>query len=256
MIQSRAALSAAVLAVLATTVRVAAADAPPPVVVELFTAQGCRSCPPADAYLAELAKRDDVLALGFHVDYWNYIGWTDPLAFAAATDRQRAYRHRLNLPYIYTPEIIVGGAAEGVGSDRSAIDRLIDEAEAHRPPHPDLRVAWRPDGGLDVRVGAGKAADPRTSGEPATLWLIGYDRPRTTPIQQGENAGKLLTDYQPVRSVQAIGSWDGKAMELGVSQEECAAAGGGGVAVLLQSGGDGPILTAAKLDTAVPASGP
>jgi hypothetical protein len=250
MIFSRAALPVAIMAMLApcAPALAGAGDGAPPVVVELFTAQGCRSCPPADAYLAELAKRDDVIALGFHVDYWNYIGWADPLAFTAATERQRAYRRRLNLPYIYTPEIIVGGAAEGVGSDRVAIDRLIGEAEAHRPPHPALHVARRSDGGLDVQVGTAKPPE-----EAATLWLVGYDRPHTTTVQRGENAGRQATDYQPVHSVQAIGSWNGRAMEIVVPAGEGEAAGSGGVAVLLQSGGDGPILTAARLDATPPA---
>jgi hypothetical protein len=219
----------------------------PPVVVELYTAQGCRNCPPADAYFAELARRDDVLALGFHVDYWNYIGWADPLAFKAATERQRAYRRRLHLPYIYTPEIIVGGSAEGVGSERHAIDGLIADAKAHQPPHPALHLARRGDGALVVEVGALTSAQ-----EPATLWLVGYGKPRTTSVPEGENAGKLLTDYQPVHAVESIGTWSGKAMETVVSAAQCDAAGDGGLAVLLQSGGDGPILTAARLETPSP----
>lgn len=248
MIRVCAALAIVCFAMLAPSAPALAGDtAEPPVVVELFTAQGCRSCPPADAYFAELAKRDDVLALGFHVDYWNYIGWTDPLAFTAATERQRAYRRRLNLPYIYTPEIIVDGAAEGVGSDRAAIDGLIDEAEDNRPPHPDLHLTRCGDGAIEVQVGALKSPDGA-----AVLWLVGYDRPRTTTVQRGENAGRQLVDYQPVHSVKAIGSWNGQAIDIVVPAAEGAAAGSGGVAVLLQSGGDGPILTAARLDAPSP----
>lgn len=248
MIRVCAALPALVVATLAPFAPALAGDDPePPVVVELFTAQGCRSCPPADAYFAQLAKRDDVLALGFHVDYWNYIGWKDPLAFAAATERQRAYRRRLNLPYIYTPEIIVDGAAEGVGSDQAAIDGLIDEAEDNRPPYPDLRLTRRSDGAIEVHVGALEAPDGV-----AVVWLVGYDPPRTTTVQRGENAGRELVDAQPVHSVKAIGSWDGKAIDIVVPAAEGAAAGRAGVAVLVQTGGDGPILTAARLDAPPP----
>src|SRR5689334_6685490 len=103
----------------------APAKAAGPVVVELFTSQGCSSCPPADAYLGELAKRTDVLALAFHVDYWNYIGWTDPFAAKWATQRQKDYGNSLAQRYVYTPEIVVGGAAHEVGSNRDAIERLI-----------------------------------------------------------------------------------------------------------------------------------
>ncbi|HEV8025928.1 MAG TPA: DUF1223 domain-containing protein, partial [Stellaceae bacterium] len=96
-----------------------------PVVVELFTSQGCSTCPPADAYLGELASRPGVIALAFHVDYWNYIGWTDPFASKAATDRQRSYAKQLGLRYVYTPQMVINGTMEGVGSGREAITQLI-----------------------------------------------------------------------------------------------------------------------------------
>ena len=89
------------------------------IVVELFTSQGCSSCPPADAYLAELAGRDDVIALSFHVDYWNYIGWTDPFSMPEATSRQRAYGRQLGKSFVYTPQIVVDGRAETVGPFRT-----------------------------------------------------------------------------------------------------------------------------------------
>ena len=92
------------------------------VVVELFTSQGCSSCPPADAYLGELAQRDDVLALSFHVDYWNYIGWRDPFSKRQWSARQRAYGDTLKRRYVYTPQIVVDGAAEAVGSKRSQVE--------------------------------------------------------------------------------------------------------------------------------------
>src|SRR6516164_10851500 len=100
-----------------------------PVVVELFTSQGCSSCPPADAYLGELAARKDVIPLAFHVDYWNYIGWADPFATKQMTQRQRDYQRALNQRYVYTPEMVVNGEAHEVGSDRHGIDRLIEAAQ-------------------------------------------------------------------------------------------------------------------------------
>src|SRR5579863_6180669 len=97
-----------------------AGAAPRPVVVELFTSQGCSSCPPADALLAELAKQDGVIALGFHISYWNGLGWKDPLSSEASTDRQKAYAGRFNGGQVYTPQIVVDGTAEMIGSDRAA----------------------------------------------------------------------------------------------------------------------------------------
>ncbi|HLJ64950.1 MAG TPA: DUF1223 domain-containing protein, partial [Stellaceae bacterium] len=120
-------------ATLAATPTLTHAGDKPPVVVELFTSQGCNSCPPADAYLGELAARPDVLALSFHVDYWDYIGWTDPYSSKQATQRQRAYSHQMALRYIYTPQMVVNGTSEGVGSERQTIERLITSAAA-RPP--------------------------------------------------------------------------------------------------------------------------
>src|SRR6201996_9024240 len=94
------------------------------VVVELFTSQGCSSCPPADKYLGELAKRPDVLALAFHVEYWNYIGWTDNYSKPWATRRQRDYQAQFKLRYVYTPEMVTTGSAEGVASEPATIEPL------------------------------------------------------------------------------------------------------------------------------------
>src|SRR5215831_16018900 len=115
------------LAAAGLCLRASAGDAPPagPVLVELFTSQGCSSCPPADQLLGELARRPDVVAIGFHVDYWDYIGWKDPYAGPWATKRQRSYAHSLGLHMVYTPQVVVDGGADAVGSDRAAIDRLI-----------------------------------------------------------------------------------------------------------------------------------
>src|ERR1700736_1842766 len=92
-----------------------------PIVVELFTSQGCSSCPPADALLAELAQRPDVIALGFHIDYWDDLGWKDPLSSPAATARQRDYARQFGRRQVYTPQLVVDGAEEAVGSDRAAV---------------------------------------------------------------------------------------------------------------------------------------
>jgi len=214
-----------------------------PVVVELFTSQGCSSCPPADAFLSELAQRPGVIALAFHVDYWNYIGWTDPFAKPWATARQRAYREALNQRFVYTPEMVVDGAAQAAGNDRAAVESLIGDARAHPPAHPSLALFWRKDGALAVDVGAG-ASPP---GEPATLWLIGYDKARTTQVLRGENEGRALTDVHPVRSYRALGKWAGWSAEFIVPAADVKTLGNGGIAVLLQERGAGPILNAAQI---------
>ena len=218
----------------------AATEAQPLVVVELFTSQGCSSCPPADSYLGELAQRPDVLALSYHVDYWNYIGWTDPFASKMATQRQRDYARQLNLRYVYTPQMVINGTTEGVGSDRETIDPLVKAAAEGKAPRQHVTVARDAGGKLAVHVDAGSTS------EPATVWLVGFDRQHTTRVLRGENGGQTLREYQIVRSCEAIGTWRGQALDVTVAADK--AAGDGGVAVVLQQGGGaGRIIGAALL---------
>jgi hypothetical protein len=216
-----------------------AGEARPRVVVELFTSEGCSSCPPADTYLGELAQRPDVLALAFHVDYWNYIGWTDPYASKLATQRQHDYARNLNLRYVYTPQMVVNGTTEGVGSERLVIAPLIKAAEDEKALSQPVSIERKADGALAVHVDAGAGA------EPATLWLVGFDREHATPVLRGENAGRTLKEYQVVRSFEAIGTWRGPALDLMLAADRVASE--GGVAVLLQQGGTGRIIGAALL---------
>lgn len=216
---------------------------PAPVVVELFTSQGCSSCVRADAYFGALAKRPDVIALGFHVDYWNYIGWNDPFAKPWATERQREYQDSLKTRFVYTPQVVVDGAAEVVGSDDEKCDALIDAAKAKAAPRPTLALHWRADGALAVDVGTGDSP----AGQPATLWLVGYDSAHTTQVLQGENEGRTVTDYHPVRSYSQLGKWAGWSTEFIVPAAQVTTLGNGGIAVLLQEHGTGPILTAAEI---------
>jgi hypothetical protein len=208
-----------------------------PVVVELFTSQGCSSCPPADDYLADLAKREDVLALGWHVDYWNYIGWTDPFAAKWATQRQRDYERSLNQRYVYTPEIVVGGAAHHIGSEREAVDGMI---AAQPGGVVAVAVERSGAGGVLVRIGKG-------DGPPATVWLIRFDREHVTRVARGENGGRTLRNANVVRDFEEIGVWRGDPLEITVGADRLAGPGDGGCAVLVQAGGAGPILGAAKL---------
>ena len=213
-----------------------------PVVVELFTSQGCSSCPPADAYLGDLAKRKDVLGLGFHVDYWNYIGWTDPFSSPLATARQRDYASAMNLDSVYTPQMIINGASQGVGSDRDAIDKLILAAEVAKAPQPALTVTHPAGGGIIIHING--AASP--GDKSATVWLVTFDREHSTAVAVGENGGRTLKDYQVVRGFRPIGVWTGTPVDIVLGPKDIAW-GNSGAAALLQTGGSGPIIATALL---------
>jgi len=226
-----------------------AEDSGPPVVVELFTSQGCSSCPPADALLGELSKRSDVLALGFHVDYWDYIGWKDPYASKLATKRQRQYAESFKLSFVYTPQMIINGDAESVGSDRAGVEAAVEKAKTRPAVHPTLVLERRTDGGLLVHVGAAEAK------RPATVWLACFDRQRSTPVPRGENAGSTLTNYHIVRHFESLGTWKGAMLDLTIGPDQVAEYAGRpdqDIAVLVQNDGVGPILAAERLGTGRP----
>ncbi len=168
-----------------------AAAAERPVVVELFTSQGCSSCPPANAYLNELSKRpSDVLALAFHVTYWDYLGWKDPFSLKIATDRQERYGRRFG-DGSYTPEIVVDGSTGMVGSYRDDVDRAIVKARANGTTIADVHVVTK-DGKAAIDVGVGQGT--------ARVLLVGFDREHVTPIGRGENRGRTdgRSEYRPV----------------------------------------------------------
>jgi hypothetical protein len=197
-----------------------------PIVVELFTSQGCSSCPPADALLRELARRDDVLALGFHISYWDRLGWKDPLSSEASTERQRAYARRLNGGQVYTPQIVVEGSSDLVGSNRAAVLKALSEAR----PVAAEPVTFAPDC-RSVRIGAG------TGG--GSVLLVRFVRHQTTQVAAGENAGRVLQDANGVRMLATLGDWTGPARDFAIDPP----AAGEGLAVLVQAP-DGKILGA------------
>ncbi len=205
-----------------------------PVVVELFTSQGCSSCPPADAFLGELAQREDVIALAFHVDYWDYIGWKDPFAAPEYTLRQRGYAKALGLRTVYTPQMVIDGRADTVGSDRGRVGRLIERTTEL----PKLPISLESSGGKHM-LSLPEARIDR----PATVWLAIYDREERTSVKRGENTGRDLSDYNIVREFKPLADWDGSArmLELDLSG---AMTEGMGCAILVQAAGQGPILAA------------
>ncbi len=208
------------------------------VVVELFTSQGCSSCPPADAFLGELAKRSDVLALSLHVDYWNYIGWSDPFSSPAMTARQRAYSRSLGHRYVFTPQMVIDGKLQEVGSKTAKVERAIAEVKRRAPSKLRIKVVSKGAGKLVVRIPASK------SSATATVWLVGFDNLHTTPISSGENSGRTLSYYNVVRAIHPIGTWGGNAMEIPVNLTQQGIAEFENCAIIVQRGRAGPILGA------------
>ena len=212
-----------------------------PVVVELFTSQGCSSCPKADAYLRELAARDDVISLSFAVDYWDFLGWKDTLASPAFTRRQRAYARTLGISGVYTPQIVIDGAAEGVGSHRETVERKIAQRASTALP---VALSFTDDGAaLTLHVGAGEAPE-----RAATLWLVRYAKEETVEIRRGENRGKTMTYAHAVRGLMPIGMWEGNATTVTLPKTELLMQGYEGCVALLQTHDGGPILGAARID--------
>jgi hypothetical protein len=174
----------------------------PPVVVELFTAQGCSSCAKANAFLARLADRPDIVALTWSVDYWDYLGWKDTFAQPAFADRQSAYDKHFGLRDVYTPQVVVDGAAQTSGDKTAAIEALIKQAR--RAPHerPDIRL--REDG----RVGVGSGRRPSGGAE---VWLIRFDpREKDVEVKAGDNRGATIVHRDVVRQLARLGPWSGR----------------------------------------------
>jgi len=207
------------------------------IVVELFTSQGCSSCPPADALLGELARRKDVIALSFHVDYWNYLGWKDPFSSADATERQRDYRAALGLRYVYTPQMVVGGTRETVGSSRGKVMDAVRTVQGLSRIAIDIA---RPDRDTAiVTIAKGTAPD-----KAATVWLFAYDRSHTTDIRRGENEGVKLINTHVVRAIRRVGKWDGSETRIklpitmmGIEKQD-------GCAIVVQSAESGRVFGA------------
>jgi hypothetical protein len=213
------------------------ASAEPVVVVELYTSQGCSSCPPADEFLAMLASDPRILPLALHVDYWDYIGWADKFAMAKFTDRQRAYAKAVGSRTIYTPQLIIGGAdrIEGFAPDETA-DRL----RAHLAAGQAVRLSVTHAGDkLVIRV----EADPPLT-EPARIQLVRYTPEETVTIERGENAGKTITYSNIVTSWERLDDWSGaEPLEL-----TAPFTGNQPGAVIVQTAGPAAILAAARID--------
>ena len=208
-----------------------AAAAKPPVVVELYTAQGCASCGEANANLVKLAERRDILALTFPVDYWDYLGWPDTFARPEFTTRQKAYVAKLALREPYTPQVVVDGVAQAPGLKSERIARLVrDAAEAPRNP-PDIRFVGA------SRVDVGSARPPKGGGE---VWMIRYDpREQDVAVKSGDNRGQTIAHKNVVRELKRLGAWRGRpvAFRLPAPSED-----GLRTVVLVQAGRGGRLI--------------
>ena len=224
-----------------------AAARPITAIIELFTSQGCSSCPPADALLKTYADTSGVLALSLPVDYWDYIGWKDTLASPKNTERQRSYVKSFGRGPVYTPQAVINGVTDVVGSDQAAIDRAIMKSsrllEDRRVP-----VGFRrQSSSLIVETGAG----PDGAGlKEATIWLVVMKKSADVNIKRGENSGKTISYVNVVREMTPIGVWNGKPGVLQLTMAAVMDPETEDSAVLLQEGanGTGAIVGAAWLN--------
>jgi hypothetical protein len=214
-------------------------------VLELFTSQGCSSCPPADRILGQLARNPSVLALSFPVDYWDYIGWKDTFAAPTYTERQKAYAATSGKHQVYTPQVIVNGLVDAVGSDLEAIEQA-ERATATRSGvlSVPLTVTER-SGKIHITVGAAEIAPPQA----ASVYLLALASSRTVVVQRGENAGSTLTYSNVVRAMTKVGDWNGAAVDLEADLSQAHLDGADSYAVIVQVGGraqPSTILAAAR----------
>jgi len=212
-------------------------------VVELFTSQGCSSCPPADRLLETLARDPDLVAISFPVDYWDYIGWKDTLASPRFTARQKAYAAVRGDEHIYTPQVIVDGRTDVVGSDSAGVDQAISDNKGLRGALTVPLLLEDGDGVLHIRIGAAQGNDEKRR---ANVYVLRVEAKSVVEVNRGENKGQKLSYVNVVRAISQIGEWHGEAQtfdvpEIGGENE--------GYVVLLQEGSldhPGTILAAAK----------
>lgn len=179
-----------------------AAAAKPPVVVELYTAQGCASCGAANAFIDKLAERPGVLPLTFSVDYWDYLGWADTFAKPEFAQRQKAYVAKLSLREPYTPQVVVDGHVQAAGQQTDRIESLLRDAIRARRDPPDVRFI------NPRRVDVGSGPVPRGGAE---VWLVRYDpREREVEVKSGDNRGQTIVHKNVVRQAQRLGAWKGR----------------------------------------------
>ena len=206
-----------------------------PVVVELFTSQGCSSCPPADAFLETLTGRPGVVAISYHVDYWDYLGWRDTLGSAEYSQRQYDYAKSRGDSDVYTPQLIINGVQHFVGSQTSKVSTGITEARANGAPWIDIAMS---DNKTDIMIDIAAGAPMNK----ATLWLMAYSPSISTEIKKGENAGKTIAYHNVVRKMVPAGMWHGEPSKIVLPRESVIPEDCKGWVALLQEGKVGRVM--------------
>ncbi len=214
-----------------------------PWAVELFTSQGCSSCPPADAMLGKLAQRPDIVALSFHIDYWDYIGWKDRFATKETTERQRTYARTLRQKYIYTPEMVVDGRVHQPGVSDGQIEAMLADARRRSAIRTTPALNRMADGTLRIRLAVAKLEAA------ADVILFVYDRRHATPVQRGENEGRRLDNFNVVRRFETVARWNGSESQWTVPADRFKPE--QGLAVLVQQADQGVVLGANKLEPVI-----
>ena len=213
-----------------------------PVLLELFTSQGCSSCPPADALFDELRNKPGIITLSFSVDYWNYLGWHDTLSRPENSDRQRDYALSRGDGKVYTPQVVVDGIKHVNGANEAAIEMAIRTAE-RRLRDVKVTMSMRAEGdSLIVDIGGAPATSDMRQ---ATVWLAVAKNEETVKITRGENRGETITYTHPVRELMPVGMWKGEPTTLRLPLKDLHAIGGDCLVSMLQVEGAGPILGAA-----------
>ena len=215
--------------------------ADPRAVVELFTSQGCSSCPPADKVLGELAQDPTVIALSLPIDYWDYLGWKDTLADSRFSARQKAYSHARGDRGVYTPQAVVNGTTNVLGSDRAGIENAAKQTQ-NADGVMSVPVTMTQSGG-QIKVSVAEAG-----GRSGEIWICAVSKSVPITISRGENRGQQITYHNVVRNVLKVGDWNGKAGSWSVPLDNIARDGVDAAAVYVQDGNrdkPGPMLGAA-----------
>lgn len=202
----------------------------PKAVVELFTSQGCNSCPPADEYLSQLALEGEVVALSYHVDYWDYLGWRDTLANPENTERQQAYNRAFGNRSVYTPQAVINGRQQVNGAKRGKVDGAVSRmADTPEGMLVDVNVSYDGD---TVVIETGEAEG--WEGD-AQVVVVYFDPATEVEIERGKNTGRSFTYVNAVNGFHTAGKWHGKATRVELPMSEVARKGTGGCAVLVQA---------------------
>lgn len=213
-----------------------------PVIVELFTSQGCSSCPPADKLLGELSKQSNVIPLTFNVDYWDYLGWRDTLGSARHTKRQQAYAANRGTRQVYTPQMVINGHKDVVGSRRGQVVQALKKA-ADTGPRVPMTISENSE---EIIINVADSPTPGLASK-ATIWVMITSPEVKVPVERGENRGKNITYHNVVRQMVPAGMWTGKALRITLPKDSIGLAGMRDCIALLQVGTIGKVIGAVRM---------